>query len=147
MDTKLCKLCDRIRPAADFSWKSISKKQIQSYCKQCQNQRSKAHYNLYRQAYIKKARLRNRTILKQIQEYVWSYLSTHRCVDCGEADIVVLEFDHIEKKEHNLSEIIRERSSLRVVEKEISKCVVRCANCHRRKTAKDFSWKKLITRL
>jgi len=27
---------------------------------------------------------------------------------------------------------------------EINKCVIRCSNCHRKKTAKDFSWYKDI---
>jgi hypothetical protein len=34
-------------------------------------------------------------------------------------------------------------TDLNQVKNEIEKCDVRCANCHRRKTAKDFNWYKL----
>jgi hypothetical protein len=30
------------------------------------------------------------------------------------------------------------------MEKEIAKCVVRCCNCHRRKTAQQLNWKRKI---
>jgi hypothetical protein len=142
---KRCSLCDTVKSIDEFSWKSFPRGVKQSYCKICQNKRSQAHYYKYRLTYIEKARKRNKKVLEQIQNYVWNYLSSHPCIDCGEQDRVVLEFDHINKKEHNLSEIIKERSSLKVVVAEIEKCVVRCANCHRRKTAKDFGWRKVIT--
>lgn len=144
MESKFCRLCKIDKDINEFAWKAKAKNLRQSYCKECQKIRSKAHYAGNREKYIEKARKRNRLILRQIQDYVWKYLSTHACIDCGESDIVVLEFDHIGKKAHNLSELIRERSSLTVVMKEIEKCSVRCANCHRRKTAKDFDWKKAM---
>ena len=34
----------------------------------------------------------------------------------------------------------------KTVLEEINKCEVRCANCHRQKTAKDENWYKLINR-
>ena len=62
------------------------------------------------------------------------YLSEHPCVDCGEVDSVVLDFDHVRgKKFKNIAEMANSYPWLSVL-KEIEKCVVRCANCHRRKT-------------
>jgi L-lysine 2,3-aminomutase len=50
-----------------------------------------------------------------------------------------LEFDHInqETKMSCISEMIRDQRPWRVILKEIAKCEVRCANCHRRRTAKQ----------
>ena len=63
------------------------------------------------------------------------------CVICGEADITVLEFDHCKgDKRGNIAELIGNGNSWQVVEEEIEKCQVLCANCHRRKTAIDQQW-------
>ena len=64
------------------------------------------------------------------------------CVDCGEADLRVLDLDH-EDPELKLSGVARllgmhvpwER-----IEAEIEKCSVRCANCHRRRTAEQLGY-------
>ena len=85
---------------------------------------------------FKKYRARNR---KRIVEY----LLGHPCVDCGEEDVRVLDFDHIhESKAFNISEFVGRGGSWQRIEAEIAKCVVRCANCHRRKTTVDFGWYK-----
>lgn len=68
--------------------------------------------------------------------FIKDYLMCHPCVDCGESDWVVLEFDHVRgKKLHNISSLMHNGSSLSKIKEEVSKCDVRCANCHRRVTA------------
>lgn len=86
-----------------------------------------------------------RNLLRNAQ-FVWDYLRGHPCVDCGEGDPVVLEFDHKDdcEKIASISDMVRQRFSLKRLEAEISKCDVRCANCHRRRTAKQFGWHKNI---
>ena len=143
MELKFCNLCKKEKSINEFAWKLVAKKLKQSYCKECQNIRSKAHYNKYKAKYIKKARKRNKEILEQIHKYVWEFLSKNPCIDCGETDIVVLEFDHKTNKLYNISDLIKDRSSLVKVKTELENCVVRCANCHRRKTAREFGWSKI----
>lgn len=74
-------------------------------------------------------------------QYIYDYLKGHPCIDCGESDFVVLQFDHREpsSKLSGVSVLMRS-SSLINVATEIAKCDVRCANCHIRKTAKEFNW-------
>jgi hypothetical protein len=73
-----------------------------------------------------------------LREYAWEYLSTHPCVDCGETDPAVLEFDHVYgEKNQDVSVLIGRGSSLEALKREIALCEARCANCHRRKTAKE----------
>ncbi|MCW8141499.1 MAG: hypothetical protein KIT58_21560 [Planctomycetota bacterium] len=76
-----------------------------------------------------------------MKDFVRSHLAAHPCVDCGEADPVVLDFDHVRgEKASEVSGLVRRRLSLDVVAAEIAKCDVRCGNCHRRKTAREQSW-------
>jgi hypothetical protein len=110
----------------------------QSICKSCQSQYGKQHYQTYRSAYIRKARIRNAAQSKINGEFLIEYLSNHPCVDCGEADIVVLEFDHQQDKLLIVSVLSREGYSLDKLKQEIAKCEVVCANCHRRRTARQF---------
>ena len=63
-----------------------------------------------------------------------SYLLEHSCVDCGETDITVLEFDHLRDKTKDVSALMKGTSSWSRIEAKILKCAVRCANCHRRET-------------
>ena len=66
--------------------------------------------------------------------YVVEYLGRHPCADCGEDDVLVLEFDHLRDKSFSIPWGIRNRPWSLVLA-EIEKCEVVCANCHRRRTA------------
>ena len=69
------------------------------------------------------------------------FLSGKECADCGEVDPVVLEFDHIERTEKfkTIARMLSGHYSWSSLEKEIRKCDVRCANCHRRKTYRQLT--------
>ena len=56
------------------------------------------------------------------------------CVDCGEKNHIVLDFDHIRDKKYNVSRMIHDGFSWKAILREIEKCEVVCANCHRIRT-------------
>jgi hypothetical protein len=56
------------------------------------------------------------------------------CVDCGESNHIVLDFDHIRNKKYNISRMIHDGFSWAAIKKEIAKCEIVCANCHRIRT-------------
>lgn len=74
--------------------------------------------------------------------YVLKRLSTASCVDCGLTDPLVLQFDHRagEVKVKDIGWFISSGSALRHLAAELLKCDVRCANCHRRRTAIERGW-------
>jgi len=66
-----------------------------------------------------------------------AYLNTHPCVDCGETDPIVLDFDHVRgTKVMEVSRMVANGYPWSKIEIEIAKCEVRCANDHRRVTSK-----------
>lgn len=60
------------------------------------------------------------------------------CVDCGESDPVVLDFDHRGEKRANVTVLARNEYSLAMIQREIDQCEIRCGNCHRRRTAAEL---------
>jgi len=64
---------------------------------------------------------------------IWWYKMTHPCVDCGNADPIVLDFDHVNGNKRKSVSSMR-AYSLKTILKEIQKCEVVCSNCHRKRT-------------
>ena len=70
-----------------------------------------------------------------VTQYVREYRESHPCVDCGESDPIVLEFDHVPELGQKTCEVSA-CGSVEAAEREIEKCEVVCANCHKRRTYK-----------
>lgn len=92
--------------------------------------------------YKDKAITRKKSYMHIASQHVWDFLKEHPCVDCGETDPVVLEFDHVRDKIQVISKLMKNGNCIETINKEIEKCEVRCANCHIRKTTKQFNWWK-----
>lgn len=134
-----CSKCRKLKDITEFNFRNKKRNIRQSQCQNCTRLRIREHYSKRKDYYLKKAKIRNNVVRHEIKQYVWDYLNNHRCVDCGEKDPVVLEFDHQSDKISAISRMYRNYTLEKVIQ-EISKCQVRCANCHRRKTAKDLGW-------
>lgn len=138
---KKCSKCKRLKDTKDFAKNKTKSDGLATNCKLCNKEVSAHYYQINREQHIANIRLRNKEIIERNQKYVFDYLKEHPCVDCNEIDPIVLEFDHIKgKKRDSISALICHGFSLEAIQKEIKKCVVRCANCHRRKTAQQFGW-------
>jgi ribosomal protein L37AE/L43A len=94
------------------------------------------HYRANKASYVARSRRRNLEVRAAVRAIIAAHTATHPCVDCGEDDQVVLEFDHRpgETKRFNIGDAARRCFSVASVEAEIAKCDIRCANCHRRMT-------------
>jgi len=72
----------------------------------------------------------------KVRQHLFELLTVRQCADCGEKDPLVLDFDHVDPKSKfkSVAKMLSGHYSWISVLKEIDKCEVRCANCHRRKT-------------
>ena len=97
---------------------------------------SAAHYAANADVYKRRARAHTIRMRSIVREWLLAFLLENPCVDCGEADPIVLEFDHRPgvDKAFNLGVAVQRNYSLARVKAEVAKCDVRCANCHRRVT-------------
>ena len=129
-----CYRCGELKPIDHFSWRRRDTKQRDSFCKPCRSAYGRQHYEANRQRYIDQAADSKRRLMLARTQYLIEYFETHPCVDCGETDPVVLEFDHLRDKAFAIGPELRNKSWESILV-EVEKCEVVCANCHRRRTA------------
>lgn len=135
--TKVCARCRQEKPLDDFNLYARSKDGRQRHCRAC----SSAYYQGNKVHHIANVGRRNGKVKAALRWAIWNYLLEHPCVDCGESDPVVLEFDHVRGiKTAEISAMARNACSWERIREEIDKCDVRCANCHRRRTAEQFGF-------
>lgn len=142
-----CCMCKLFKPESDFAFRSIATGKRQDHCRHCQAAYRRQHYLKNRNAYIAREIGRMNGYRRENRVRILAYLSTHSCVDCGETDPLVLEFDHRDPATKR-REVGRLAATKRwtVVATEIAKCDVRCGNCHRRRTASQFGWPVAVAR-
>lgn len=139
---KVCQRCKGLIDSSKFNYKIKAKNLLSPYCKDCSREYVKNHYRANREYYLKKANIRNKKIRQEIKKYIWDFLKLNKCVDCGENNPIVLEFDHVKEKSFTISRHAKDHT-LEQVKLEIDKCEVRCANCHRVRTANQFGWSRM----
>jgi hypothetical protein len=133
---KRCGKCRQQLPIESFNRHPQNGRQ--HWCRHCFREyfQTRGELHLSQSA---KARVRRRVAGRQ---FIVEYLSHHPCVDCGETDLVVLEFDHTETKQANVSSLLASGWSIKRLRQEIALCEVVCVNCHRRRTTRrGSSWR------
>lgn len=104
-----------------------SKSTISYHCSNGRKNRQKEYFNNLR----RKKREINRQFLRRVRSFLG-------CKDCGEKDWRVLDFDHVRgEKSYNISNHTRYSLTVEDLKKEVRKCEIRCANCHRIKTHEE----------
>lgn len=126
-------MCQETRPVEDFAWRRIADNVRDSYCRPCRAEYKRRHYAAHKERYKANAQFYTWKMALVRTAWLFDYFKSHHCVDCGESDPLVLEFDHLRDKSFNIATGMRKKNWGAVVA-EIAKCEVVCANCHRRRT-------------
>ena len=127
---KTCSKCKATKPASEFNFKNMLLGKRHSYCKECGSNLTRSHYQSNKRQYLdRNARTsaRHRALTRSAK--------LRPCVDCGvQYPYYVMDFDHRdgETKSFILSDVSRVTS--KSLMREIEKCDVVCANCHRERT-------------
>lgn len=144
---KICCRCKSSKSVDEFGKYAKSKDGLFPQCKECKREYDKEYYKSKagRKESIKEsneARRQNRIT------FIGEYLSSNFCVDCGETDIRVLDFDHVRgTKITEVTRLVAITAPIETIIEEINKCEVRCANCHRKVTAdRAGNWRALWKR-
>lgn len=135
-EIRRCSRCGLLRLLTEFNGSSEFGRQY--YCRDCQS----AWYRDHRPQHIANVNANTERYRGRNNGFVLEYLRTHPCVDCGEFDPDVLEFDHVRGKTRPVSKLKGASAPLQRIIAEIERCEVRCVNCHMKRTADQFGWRK-----
>jgi hypothetical protein len=131
-----CSRCARDRPASSFNRFGAGR---QWWCRDC----FKAYYAERRAHHRSRNNALKAQRVREAHIFVHEFLRNHPCVDCGESDAVVLEFDHRGPKRAEISTLVGRGVLEPVLTREMAQCEVVCANCHRCRTAERHGWRRL----
>lgn len=126
---KKCSRCKRNKELEEFRRDRTTNDGYSYICKSCAKSRGK---QLYEKSYQLKAKQRTRERMERHRQQLNEYLEDKCCERCGEADPVVFEFHHTDPNEKDFTIASALSRRWEAIETELQKCVVLCANCHRR---------------
>jgi hypothetical protein len=130
-----CGRCQQLKPVEDFAWRRKKQGQRHNYCRPCHSEYHREHYMANKERYVAQAAARKKALYLKHTTLLLDYFAEHPCVDCGESDPVVLEFDHLGDKAFDIGHALPYRSWQSILA-EIEKCQVVCRNCHRRRESR-----------
>ena len=127
---RVCSRCLMNKPISEYNFRYRAAGVRHSYCKSCGKVLTHSHYVRNKRQYLdRNARTfaGRRAFLRQMK--------SRPCADCGiQYPYYVMDFDHREGLQKNFSLSRVEGVTLRTIQREIEKCDVVCANCHRERT-------------
>ena len=140
---KTCTVCKKSKALEEFRFQYI-RETYTSRCTECERERDRKRYQKMtpEEKQLKFSKSKDKRLKVRLRLY--EYLSLSSCVDCGEKRVETLDFDHGRHKHFNISQGVKNGCSWPKIFQEIQKCEVRCANCHRVKTAREMGWYSFI---
>lgn len=145
---KTCDTCKLPKEESEFNKNRSKKDGLNSICRKCSGERSRRYYREKGTEHKKAVLKRNKSYRDVLRNYILTYFKTHPCVDCENADVRVLEFDHLPKfkKDRDISRMMACSVSIEKLQSEIDKCEVVCANCHKIRTIErsKVNYRKLL---
>jgi hypothetical protein len=131
-----CSKCGQDLPEEHFNLHAAGR---QWWCRSC----FRAYYEAGAEHHRSRSNALKTRRVAEARAYVLEMLRERRCVDCGEADVVVLEFDHLSDKQAHVATLVSRGVGLARIEAEVARCEIVCVNCHRRRTAARAGWRRV----
>lgn len=143
---KKCPACKETKPYSEFPKNKDKKDGLGCHCRGCKKVYQARWYRRNSTRHKANTRKRAKEYYDSTQVFLSGIKARRGCVDCGEMNPVVLDFDHVRgKKVFVLARASIIQPSFPKLTKEILKCEIRCANCHRIVTHQRREIKKKLT--
>src|SRR5215213_8451757 len=119
-----CYRCGEAKPVDGFAWRRKAKGQRNTFCRPCRS-RTAGSTTRRTSSYIDQAAVVKRRLALERTQFLLDFFETHPCVDCGETNPVVLEFDHLRDKSFSIGGKLTTHTWQAILD-EIEKCEVVC---------------------
>jgi hypothetical protein len=131
---KICAKCKESKSKSEFGFKE--KGRLQPYCRPCNNEHNREYYANNKEKQKSVVLARNQRYRNELKIWIRDLKESSPCLDCKISyPWYVMDYDHIgDDKEFNISYMVASVYSRANIEKEIAKCELVCANCHRERT-------------
>lgn len=131
MDSKVCPRCNVEKKFSDYHKSTKKKDGLQVNCKTC---RKEVDHNSYLNSESRRLAIKTRRDANK--KYNSSLINRYKrfcgCHFCSENEPVALDLHHLNPDEKDLNVSVAVSYSTKCLRKEVRKCVVLCANCHRK---------------
>ena len=130
MSNKICSCCKINKSFTEFNKERSNKDGLSCYCKSCRSIKRNKSYAKHKDKIIKKQLAKRRSSQDWVRQF------KKQCEKCGENHPATLDFHHIKNKKHGIGNLVNTNNLTNkiktLIKKEIKKCIVLCANCHRK---------------
>ena len=140
---KTCSFCKKQLKLDNFYQRKTGDRKGQFYekCRNCMKARGRKYYHTNRDRQLNLALKRRHKAYLLKREYI-NKVKDRPCVDCGiKYPFYVMDLDHKQGtiKIKDVGRMTNANWSLDKIKKEVEKCEVVCANCHRIRTFRYLS--------
>lgn len=131
---KKCTWCRRFRLTTEFDRAQHHPDRLRSHCRECHNEQEKARYKKNPEPAKQRAKKARAKARVEIRTRL-AHIKTAGCKACGESDACCIEFHHVVGGDRPVSHC----ESIPQLERELVKCALLCANCHKKTHARKLT--------
>ena len=117
---KKCDVCRLEKDDEEFAWRWKQLGIRGDTCRECKKEYNKEYFKgPARERHLQQVKERKEAVREMAKEYVYQYLLTHPCSQCGESAPRVLEFHHEHSKEYSVSVMVNNGYPIKKIQAEI----------------------------
>ena len=126
---KICSRCEREKDITAFRRDRARLDGRNSSCKVCMRA---FQTKQYKEKYSKSGATRDKILRDENRRKLNEYKASKGCLYCSERETVCLEFHHTDMSQKDFTIASSTHRTWPYIEKEITKCIVVCSNCHKK---------------
>jgi transcription elongation factor Elf1 len=127
---KPCLRCGEIKELTEFARDRKRKDGLQAYCNICHRKEARDTYRANPEPYKRRAATHRDRLRAYLMKVADEIRTEYGCAFCGERTTCILDFHHHETPGEPVARTTSK--SLTAFRREVNRCVVVCANCHRK---------------
>lgn len=128
---KTCSICKTEKTLDSFNKNRAKSDGLNTICRECSQKKSREYYSINGDYHKKAVFARNKRVKNEIKAKL-EELKSVGCSKCNEKDTCCLDYHHLNEKNDGIAIMVNSGKSWEAILEEISKCILVCANCHRK---------------